>query len=155
MWWWATALAADLSGVVAATDGEPVVGATITAYDVRFNYGQAITRTDGQWDIGGLPAGSYRVRVQPSNADSRADSWVGQTWAVCDATVISVTEDEQIFGLDVNLETGGALVGQVLDIAGQPVEGAVVTAVGGDERTALVQRYGRSDTMGEFAIRGH
>lgn len=151
---WATALAADLSGTVLGADGTAAVGATVTAYDLRFNYASATTRTDGQWDITGLPAGTYRVRVQPQNADPSVDAWLGDTWAICDSTVVAVGEDETLDALDVNLELGASIEGNIVDADGNPAAGALVQAVGLGERAAAIDRYGLSDANGGYKIVG-
>lgn len=154
MWWWASALAADLAGTVAGADGAPVVGATVTVYDQRFNYAAATTRNEGQWSISGLPGGPYRVRVQPSNSDPHADLWYPAVWAVCEADIFQLNEESVVEDVDISLSVGAAIAGVLADRDNNPVEGAVVTVSGVDERTSLVQRYARTDAAGAYKVVG-
>ena len=49
-----------ISGTVAATTGEPVVGAQVTVLDTRLG---ATTDDQGRYSIGGVPIGQHRVRA--------------------------------------------------------------------------------------------
>jgi hypothetical protein len=154
MWWLATALAAELSGSVVTADGEPVVGATVTAYDARFNYASATTRNEGQWSIAGLPSGTYRVRVQPADSDPAADAWLGDTWSVCGSERVALGEGTAASGLVVTLAEGGRVDGRVLDSTGAPIEGARVSVYGDDDRTSLIAREASTDGEGGFTVVG-
>ncbi len=154
MWWVSAALAAELSGTLLGADGTPVVGATVLAYDSRFAYGMAVTRSGGEWSIVGLPADRYRVRFLPPNYDPHGDRFLGGAWDVCDTDPVAVAEDEVRAGLDQALQVGAVVTGRVLDVAGNPMPEVQVTVYGAEPRTALVARTDATDVDGSFRVEG-
>ncbi len=155
MWWLATALAAELSGTLTGAGGEPVVGATVYAYDSRFNYASAQTRSGGEWAITGLPADHYRLRFLPPNYDAHGDRFLGGAWSACDSDPVELSEETGAHaGLDASLSVGAAVTGRVTDLAGSPIPGLRVSLYGAEPRTSLIVRGDTSDEDGSFAIVG-
>lgn len=155
MWWATIALAGELSGTLTGAAGEPVVGATVYAYDSRYNYASATTRSGGEWTLTGLPADRYRLRFLPPNHDPHADRFRGGAWDVCDTEPVELADEEgALGGLDEALPVGGEVVGVVTDAAGTPVSGIRVTVTGAEPRTALVLRGDNTDADGSFSITG-
>ena len=148
------ATAGELDGTVLGEEGEPIVGATVVAYDPRFNYATATTRAGGAWTITGLPANRYRIVYYPGNDDPHADGFFGGASAVCDIDRIEVTDDGERTGLDDVLPVGATLWGRVLDLAGNPVPGTVVEARGNDSATQVVTRSATTSSDGAYEIVG-
>ena len=59
-----SAPSAILTGVVRAIGGAPVAGATVTVADAHQNRHAAVTRTDGHFTLGSIPAGPDTITVQ-------------------------------------------------------------------------------------------
>ncbi len=155
MIWLAAAFAAELSGTLTGADGQPIVGATVYAYDVRFNYAAATTRSGGEWTLQGLPPGGYRLRFLPPNYDPHGDRFYGGAWDTCSAEVVQLpAESSVVAGVDEALETGASVTGRVVDLAGTPIGGMRVTAYGAEPRTGLIERNDTTDDDGRFAISG-
>jgi hypothetical protein len=61
----ATTVSAKIFGIVRLS-GNPILGAAVVAEDSHGNLaGATVTRADGTYDLAGLPAGTYHVRVAP------------------------------------------------------------------------------------------
>ena len=78
----------------------------------------ASARTDagGNFTIRFLAAGVYRIRARKAG------------YVEGSVSGIRLEEREELSGVVVELERGGAIVGRVLDEAGQPVSGAIIYA---------------------------
>ncbi len=150
----ALAAAGELAGTLLGEEGDSIVGATVVAYDPRFNYATATSRSGGAWTITGLPANPYRIVYYPGNDDPHADGFFGGAASVCDIERIEVTEEGERTGLDDVLPVGGTLSGRVLDLAGNPVPGAVVEARGNDSATQVVTRSATTGSDGRYEIVG-
>lgn len=155
MWWLPISLAAELSGTLAGADGEPVVGATVLVYDSRFNYGQATTRSGGEWGVRGLPPDRYRIRFKPANDDPHGDRFYGGAWDACEAESVGLDAEESVLaGLDDTLEVGAAVAGRVTDLDGVALAGVRVAVYGAEARTSLVLREAVTDEAGAFSVQG-
>ncbi len=155
MWWLATALASELSGTLTGAAGEPVVGATVYAYDSRFNYASAQTRSGGEWSITGLSADRYRLRFLPPNYDPHGDRFFGGAWSACDSDPVELSEGvSALADLDESLAVGAAVSGRVTDLGGNPIPGMRVSLYGAEDRTSLIIRGDNSDEDGGFSIVG-
>jgi len=150
----ALATAGELAGTLMGEEGDAVVGATVVAYDPRFNYATATTRSGGAWTITGLPANAYRIVYFPANDDPHADGFFGGAAGVCDIERVEVEEEGERSGLDDSLPLGGTVAGRVLDLAGNPVPGTVVEARGNDSTTQVVTRSATADSDGRYEIVG-
>jgi len=76
----------------------------------------AKTDADGNFTIRFLAAGVYRITARKAG------------YAEGSVSGIRLEEGEELSGVVVELERGGAIVGRVLDEAGQPVDGALIHA---------------------------
>lgn len=150
----AAALAGELAGTLTGHEGEPVVGATVVAYDPRYSYATATTRSGGEWTIAGLPGNPYRVLFFPSNADPHADGMLGGVHDVCSVSPVALGDDASIAGLDAQLDLGGAVAGTVTDIAGQPLPDVVMAVRGLDARNQVVYRTATTAVDGSFTVVG-
>lgn len=133
-------LAAATAGAAAAgtgtlrgtvrSDGLPVAGTTVWVYraDARTSVTWGRTASDGQWSIGGLPAGTYRLLVW-GGAGLPATWHPGQ--AMWDDAVNVVVRADDTTTVDQLVAPAGALRGRVT-LAGTPAAGLTVTIHRGD-----------------------
>ena len=146
--------AAELAGTLTGADGEGIAGATVLAYDSRFQYGYATTRNGGEWSIVGLPTDQYRLRFLPPNADPHGDRFYGGEWDACASEAVALGEEEVRSGVDQALTVGATVFGRVVDLAGVPVPDLRVTAYGAEPRVSLIARDATTDADGSFVITG-
>ncbi|QCB92224.1 carboxypeptidase regulatory-like domain-containing protein [Cellulomonas shaoxiangyii] len=114
----------QLSGRVTDVDGEPVAGVRVEAHGSGL--GWAVTDASGAWTIGGLPAGSYRIRFEAFAAGLAPEYW-DDAPSMMTGTVVRVAEGEAVAGLDAQLAPGAVVRGRVVDPAGAPVAFATVS----------------------------
>ncbi|MCB9777773.1 MAG: carboxypeptidase regulatory-like domain-containing protein [Alphaproteobacteria bacterium] len=149
------AAGAELSGrVQASPEGDGLSGALVVAYDQRLDYVYVETDAAGDWRIQDLPAGPWRLRVLPADTDDRVPRYYPATRDFCSGEPIVVAEADAIDGLDVALTGGATLTGVVVDQGGQPVVGAVLTAVGTEADQASLSRSATTDADGAFVLTG-
>jgi hypothetical protein len=92
----------------------------------------------GNYDVGNLPAGTYRVCFQTWS--HLPECWNDQP-TIATATDISVAEGAVVAGRNATLIKGASVLGTVKDMSGSPLTGVYVTA------------YARN-TVGEWAYSG-
>jgi protocatechuate 3,4-dioxygenase beta subunit len=151
---------ATIAGRITGPDGRPVSQATVQA--VPLDDGPpASARSDGQgrYEITGLAAGSFRVRV---SRQGYPPVQYGQSRALQSGRAISMRAGQRTGNIDVTLTRGGVVTGRIVDAAGEPVEGVqmqawearvcsgrtVVSASASNNRDRL------SDDRGEFRLYG-
>ena len=104
----------SIAGVVTRADGgAPLTNATVNALDANGEIA-AFTRTDlaGRYEVGGLPAGSYRVQFVAPGPGVASEYWEN-AYSFEAATPVVVTELQKTSGVDAALETIGAISGSV------------------------------------------
>jgi protocatechuate 3,4-dioxygenase beta subunit len=122
-----------------ATTGEPMIHAHVIVRGAGKQYG-ALTTPEGKFTITGIPQGVHSVTVEkngfvtPPGPDSRVS--------------VQLRANEKKSGLQLKLLPSGAIAGRVLDEAGEPVEGANVSAEGVTGQTTS------SDERGYFRLGG-
>ncbi len=127
--------------VTSAEDGEPVKDIVVSAWRSTNgsweSAGSAVSGDDGTYDIGGLPAGTYRVRFSdPSSPPVYVSEVYDDASSLDDGTDVSVTAGETTSGIDAALgETGR-------------IAGAVTAAEGGDPLADIVVSAWYSTTVG-------
>jgi hypothetical protein len=128
---WPTRELASNSGsiegrVVAEVTGAPVrrveVSATADAGDSR----RTLTDADGRYRISDLPPDRYRITYARAGFVSLD---LGQRGPFTLGREVEVGEGEAVRGVDVRLTPGAAIVGRVVDEAGEPIGRALVEAV--------------------------
>jgi uncharacterized membrane protein/protocatechuate 3,4-dioxygenase beta subunit len=149
----------SISGIVTRTaDGEPIAGMQVVAYDFTSGRWQSDARTlqDGTYTIQGLPAGIYRVVVDPSGTDYIREYYNGtydDTYDYYITAPVSVTVGITTPGIDFSLEIGGRISGMVARASdGTPVAGLWVGA-----NDNVKGRWGNSvktNKDGSYIIRG-
>jgi protocatechuate 3,4-dioxygenase beta subunit len=140
--------AARLGGLVRGGDGEPVAEAQVRVEALDAGTlalaREVVTNQRGQFSVGGLMAGAYRVVA-------RKDELVGTT-ALAVRLAVAATRDDLV----VELLPGAAIVGRVKDTRGKPIANAAVWVVQGDLARGETpgQRRTRSGDDGRFQLRG-
>lgn len=127
------ARAASLEGrVVSAADGSPIEGASVSATSGRGGWigsGTATSGSDGRYSMTGLAPGAYSVAAT-------AKGWIGEESpsqagpAAGDPGATVTIEAGKTATMDLRLRRGARATGHVLDPAGAPVVGALVSAEG-------------------------
>src|SRR5882672_7188721 len=119
---------ASIEGVVHnASTGEPIPHVHVIlrgiANGTQRQYG-AMTAQDGKFSITSLVPGSYSVAAERAG-------FVVPTGAA-GRNQVRLQADEKKTDFDLKMTPTGQITGRVTDAAGEPVEGASVTAVGGN-----------------------
>ncbi|WP_315636503.1 MULTISPECIES: carboxypeptidase regulatory-like domain-containing protein [Microbacterium] len=107
-------------------DGTPLEGVVVNVLDARNEIvSAATTGVDGTYEVGGIPAGSYRLQFGPADPALAAEYWDDSyTWS--EATLITVTELQTVTGVDAALAAYGYISGAVTREAdGEPMPAAV------------------------------
>jgi protocatechuate 3,4-dioxygenase beta subunit len=135
----------SISGKVTNEEGAPIAGAYVqtapTAFDSALGvrpdgtylgtYGWAVTDDQGDYTIGGLAAGSYKVLAQAWTQWFIASEWYDNSPSFEDATPVQVEKGKETSGIDFKLDlpvTNGFIAGTVVDLQDQPIAGAYVYA---------------------------
>jgi uncharacterized surface anchored protein len=124
----APANAADgsVSGRVTDQAGNPIQGAGLNAQPMTGGGdGSAITDANGDYTIGGLAPGNYRVAAA---AAGFVFELYDDTIDFALATAIAVTSGADRPNTDFELSTGGGISGLVTDEIGSPLQGVFVEA---------------------------
>jgi len=120
---------AEISGTITA-NGEPVADASVDVYVITSSGVELAawlsTAPDGSWHADRLPAGTYAVQVSPPwNSNLLGQWWSGET-SVETAGRIALTAGQVRTGIDVALQPGAVISGNVADESGAPVSADVV-----------------------------
>lgn len=131
----------SIAGVVTrAEGGAPLTHTTVNVLDANGEIA-AFTRTDlaGRYEVGGLPAGSYRVEFVAPGPGVASEYWEN-AYSFEAATPVVVTELQTTSGVDAALETLGAISGSVTKSSdGTRALGAVtITSVDDDSHSYFV-----------------
>lgn len=115
----------QLSGRVTDENGVPVAGARVNAYGS--GSGVTTTESSGEWTLGGLRAGGYRVDVTPPAGSNLVGEYWDDAGSYLTATSVRVAEGESVTGLDSQLAEAAVLRGRITDASGTPVALATVS----------------------------
>jgi hypothetical protein len=139
----------------------PISGVFVTAYTNNSSYsawqsvGGSRTSASGQYDIGGLATGTYRVCFSSANYASECYNNVA---IVESATDIAVTAGATTAGIDAQLAIDGHITGTVRDNAPtpMPINGVFVRAYAWNSRYSVWQqvRYSTTNPSGQYDIGG-
>ncbi len=114
-------LGSRISGVVTdQVTGAPLEGIRVTANYDEDNNGEAFSRTDGTYDITGLPSNTFQVAFQdigwtdPSNERVYIDEWYNSTTQAL-ALNISLTAPATRTGINASMVKGASISGTVTE----------------------------------------
>lgn len=132
------AVGGGIQGVVTREDdGTPLENVGVQALDERNEIvGSTTTDATGAYDLGGLPAGAYRLRFGSPDPALLSEFWENAyRWDA--ATRVTIVEGETVAGMDAALTTAGYITGTVTNGAnGEPLF-ATVLAYDAEERFDL------------------
>lgn len=148
------ALAGSVAGRIASPEGEGLEGVEVTVYDLRLGYAGAVTNDLGEYRIGTLPEGWYRIRAVPGDAAPEVERFFPDAWSFCDGERVWIGADDALTGYDVVLPRGASIRGRVLDADGLPLAGAELRAVGVDSWNAGYVRETVAGADGAFSVTG-
>jgi len=117
-----------IRGVVLDPHGKPLAG--VCVFSTAEFGGQAVTKSDGSYQIRQLFSGDYFVGYEGGcgNRGSVAPLAYKSDPTFFGPTNISVTAGKVTNGISVRLRPGGTITGRVSDQAGKPVSGVCVIA---------------------------
>lgn len=110
--------------------GDPIEGICVRVYDGSHDWlGSGETDASGNYDVGGLGTGDYKVRFDDCNGSPAYFSeWYDDQPDFDSADSVTVIEHEKTGGVDAALALGGIISGTVTDEnTGDPLEGICVT----------------------------
>lgn len=115
----------------------------------------AHTDSDGNYNSGALPAGSYRIQFLTAVSEIGATTrYLGEFYddatSLASATPVTLAAGEAKTAIDAGLAPGGVISGVVTG-ASAPLAGVFVVAVGADGVPAAL---GRSDASGRYSLGG-
>lgn len=147
----ALSVGSGIEGVITrADDGAPVEGAYISALDAN-NEIVGATETDaaGAYSLGGLPAGTYRIRFGSPDEELGSEYWKNAyLWE--DALPITLAAQELISGIDADLDVVGYISGTVTRGSDGAPLSAMVLVYG--ENTPVLDPWGMTDAQGDYRI---
>jgi hypothetical protein len=148
------ATGASISGTVHGR-GEPNVSlanATVYAFgpDPQQDF-EANTDSDGRYSIVGLTPGSYRIQFTSFYADNYGPAWWDGASSLAEATVVTVSGEQSVTGVDAVLEVGATISGTLRQggPAGVELPTTEIDVINADGSTAV---GGFSEPDGTFAI---
>ncbi|KJQ55764.1 Cna protein B-type domain protein [Microbacterium sp. SA39] len=123
----ALAAGASITGTVTREDdGAPLENVGVQALDER-NEIVGATQTDaaGDYSLGGLPAGTYRIRFGTDAPDLLSEFW-NDAYSFGAATPVTLTEQQALEGIDASLSEPAYVSGTITrSDDGTPVDGFV------------------------------
>jgi protocatechuate 3,4-dioxygenase beta subunit len=139
--------ASHLVGKVTDPQGQPVANVQVRAYTNDYEYHGSSTDENGNYDIGGLRAGSYTLRFTPSEPTDLAPEWWNNQTDEYSADAIDLGAQQTLTN-NVALDRGAVITGTVRDAQNRPVEGVTVKASGAESETAVTGADGTYRLVG-------
>jgi hypothetical protein len=131
-----------IRGQVTDSGGHPVAGVVVTT-----NGGQALTATDGSYELDRLPTGRVSVCFDPEFVvDASPYGYLAQ----CSGQVV-VRNGGLVTGIDAALATAGSVAGTVTDSAGHPLRDVAIDVSG---YPAWAYREFHTDSSGRYRLTG-
>ena len=122
-------VASHITGRLLADDGAPLTNGVAFVYTgVPGSWdlvGRDYTDLDGTYDVGGLVAGTYRIRFVDYDGE-RFEEVYEDAATLDDGTDIRLAEAETRTGIDAVLTTTSTIAGRVTDALGEPLRGISV-----------------------------
>jgi hypothetical protein len=144
-----------LAGQVRGPDGKPLPGVLVDVEGSRFGgSGYAVTDGRGHYEVPRLPAGSYsvcfdatqaKVSSVPSGAKSACFHHGAHVW---------VRTGVERLGVDVRLGAGGAVSGTIRTDTGLPVSGAEVFVIPASGSGSFYGGFDETNAAGYYKISG-
>jgi protocatechuate 3,4-dioxygenase beta subunit len=146
---------AAITGHVTGSDGAPLGGTYIYAYDPES--GQYATASsdysDGSYQLPGLAPGDYSICFDAVNVREPAPTgYLNECYDDNNGALVHVTAGTVIPGIDAELAVGAGISGQVTDAAGNPLLFVNVDSYGVDGSYLGVSAF--TDDTGRYQLTG-
>ena len=121
-----------VSGHVRQLDGQPISGATVEVLHIDGGtWGEAVTKFDGSYRVGGIGTGEYEVRAFKRGF---ARKYYDNVVFSLDAATIHVAAPEEITGIEFYLNEGGSISGYVYNgETNEPIQEASMRVIPSSE----------------------
>lgn len=141
---------ASISGLITDTEGTPLKFVTVWLKNSNGTTAASTsTNSLGQYQILGLPAGSYRIRFGDSSGEYLPE-WYENQPSEIGAKIVSLADGQHLI-IDATLEKAGSISGRLTDKFGNPIGGGFVYAT----QDGAFKSYGAvSQTNGVFSVTG-
>ena len=143
----------SISGTVSAATGGTLLGeALVTVEPLAGGAARmVITQPDGTYEVNGLAAGDYRVRVDAPDL-AFVTEYFGGSLTAAGAATVAVTSGVASTGIDIALDATGSIKGTVSESGGGPISALQVTvaSLGGVDSTVSTD----TDIDGTYEITG-
>jgi protocatechuate 3,4-dioxygenase beta subunit len=155
--------ASKIMGKVSGPDGvTPLAGIYVTAYDDRdsdewWDYVKgATTNENGEYLIGGLSHGTYRVQFEDYDKGLYATKCYGGPAAVNSAENVILSKSSTLEGVNVSLSHASTISGVVKELNGLPIQGVSVSVYQYDSEDDWWHWMSGASTEanGAYALRG-
>jgi 5-hydroxyisourate hydrolase-like protein (transthyretin family) len=149
-----------ITGTVIGPDGTtPLEGIQATAYQWRDGWWQPVnagqTDANGDYTIGGLPAGTYRVEFRDVGTGEHAPVVYENAPDLDSGTDIVVPADATVTGIDVSLALGARINGVVTGLDGTtPLQGVAVAVYEWGGSWWRWVNWGQTGADGHYTVGG-
>lgn len=137
-----------IRGQVTNSSGAPLAGILVQASRGYYSERSVLSDENGNYTLGALEAGGYRVAFRDPAERYEAQSYFN---AIFDDRIY-IGEQEDVTGINVVLTRRGAVEGKVTDEAGNPLANARVRAISRLGNSAT--RTTNTDEQGEYHLDG-
>ncbi len=151
------AYAGNITGTVTDTAGNPLEGIQVAAH--RWNgtnwvwVNADMSDSAGNYDIGDLNAGTYRVRFR-DNSGTYAVEYYNDVPDIGSAMDIAVTFGTPVTGIDAQLDLAAHITGTVTNSAGTPSMGIEVSAYRWNGSKWVWLNFVSTDASGNYDVGG-
>ncbi len=146
---------ATISGDLTAPGGHST-DAEVTAYRRNgggWEWASSGYSDDGHYQVGHLPAGTYRLRIRPDDAELQTEYW-DDADSLDDATDVVVATSAAVTGRNARLQVGGTVTGRVTDSGGHALVDAGVTAYQQQGGSWVDVDWTSTDENGDYRLEG-
>jgi len=106
----------EITGRVTNSSSNGVENVNINIYDMNNNWISGDwTDGNGNYTVHRIPAGDYKVHFWTGNAGNYLQEWYNDQGSFDNADTVTVTAGATTSGIDAQVETGGIIIGKVMD----------------------------------------
>ena len=142
--------AGSISGTVSDSSTEPLEDICVTAFDASGDEAaSALSDFNGNYTIGGLLGGNYRLRFTNCGLNNVAGEYYDNQPDLGSANPVAVILGSETSGIDAELADGGSITGTVTDPSAVPLENICVDTFDADGNPS---GSGSTESDGSFAV---
>jgi hypothetical protein len=140
-----------ISGKVTDGKGKALTNVQVTVFNLSgFAVTTGFTNSSGEYTIGGLPTGSYKVGF---TREPYLTQYYSGKYSLAEADAVSAAVDSTHSGIDATMHEGGKISGKVTDGHGNALAGIQVTILSlAGRRTGVVSAM--TNSSGEYTVAG-